>query len=104
VGTGGLKLWLESQPSGEKADRERYGPVIAQFLLAEGKISAAVVAFLRSASDEEILQRLITTIEWDTDAAEAPDVVQEVEDHLVILGEKSGVTSEKATEVADHLS
>ena len=51
---------------------------IAKFLLAEGKVSVPVQAFLGDASDDQIWRRLIVPIEWDTDAVEVPDVIQEI--------------------------
>jgi hypothetical protein len=83
--------------------RECDARAIATFLLAEGKVSAAVQAFLRTASDALIWQQLIAPIEWDTEAEEAPEVIQEIKDRLVVLGEASGVMPDKAEDVADHL-
>jgi hypothetical protein len=103
TGIGGLQLWRESRLSDEVAGRERDGRAIADFLLAEGKVSAAVQAFLRTASDEEIWRRLIVPIEWDTEAEKAPEVIREIKDRLVVLGEQSGVTPDKADDVAEHL-
>jgi hypothetical protein len=103
VGIGGLRLWLECRLSVDAAQRERNARVIADFLLKEGKVSAAVQTFLRAASDAEIWQQLIVPIEWDTDAEEAPEIIQEIKDRLVVLGEKSGVTPDKADNVAEHL-
>jgi hypothetical protein len=85
------------------AGRERDGRAIADFLLAEGKVSAAVQAFLRTVSDAQVWRRLIVPIEWDTEAEEAPEVIREIKDRLVVLGEKSGVTPDKADDVAEHL-
>jgi hypothetical protein len=84
------------------AGRERDGRAIADFLLAEGKVSAAVQAFLRTVSDAQVWRRLIVPIEWDTEAEEAPEVIREIKDRLVVLGEKSGVTPDKADDVAEH--
>ena len=103
TGIGGLRLWRDSRLSNEVAGRERDGRAIADFLLAEGKVSAAVQAFLRAASDAEVWRRLIVPIEWDTEAEEAPEVIREIKDRLVILGEKSGVTPDKADDVAEYL-
>jgi hypothetical protein len=102
-GMGGLQLWQDSRLSGNAEARERDGRAIADFLLAEGKVSTAVQAFLRAASNARIWQQLISPIEWDTNAEEAPEVIQEIKDRLVILGEKSGVTPDKAADVAEHL-
>ena len=66
-------------------------------------MSAPVQAFLRTASDAMICEQLIAPVEWDTEAEEAPEVVQEIKDRLVVLGQTSGVTPEKAESVAAHL-
>jgi len=103
AGIGGLGLWHDCRLSGNATDRERDGRTIADFLLAEGKVSVGVQAFLRAASDTQIWQRLIAPIEWDTEAEEVPEVIREIKNHLVILGEKSGVTPDQADDVAEHL-
>jgi hypothetical protein len=103
AGIGGLRLWDDSRLSGDVAGRERDGRAIAHFLLAEGKVSAAVQAFMRAASDAQIWQQVIAPIEWDTDAEEAAEVIREIKDRLVVLGENWGVTSDKADDVAEHL-
>jgi hypothetical protein len=103
AGIGGLRFWRDCRLSGVSAHRERDGRMVAGFLLAEGKVSAAVQAFLRTASDAQIWQRLIVPIEWDAEAEEAPEVIREIKDRLVVLGEKSGVTPDQADDVAEHL-
>src|SRR5271166_3167604 len=103
AGIGGLRLWRDCRLSGDVAQRERDARAIANFLLPQGRVSAAVQNFLRGASDAHIWQQLIAPIEWDTDAEEAPEVIREIKDRLVVLGEKSGVTPDKADDVAGHL-
>ena len=102
-GIGGLRLWYDSRLLTDAAHRERNARVLANFLLSDGKVSATVQAFLRTALDVQIWEQLIAPIEWDTDAEEAPEVIREIKDRLVILGEKFGVTSDKAEDVAEHL-
>ncbi|WP_158930097.1 hypothetical protein [Acidisphaera sp. S103] len=102
-GIGGLRLWRDSRLSAGVATRERDARTIAYFLLAEGKVSAPVQAFLRTASDEQIWKQVIAPIEWDTEAEPVPEVIREIEDRLVVLGHPLGVTPDKAKEVADHL-
>jgi hypothetical protein len=63
----------------------------------------AVQAKLRAASDAEIWEQVIAPIEWDTDAEEAPEVIREIKDRLVIMGQPAGVAPEKAEQVAEHL-
>jgi hypothetical protein len=102
-GISGLGLWRDSRLSSDAAQREGDARAIATFLLAEGRVSVAVQGFLRTASDEQIWRQLIAPIEWDTEAEHAPQIIQEIKDRLVVLGEASGVTPDRAEDVADHL-
>jgi hypothetical protein len=60
----------------------------------------AVQAHLRRSSDAQIWQQLIAPIEWDMDA---PQIIREIKDRLVIMGQPAGVAPDKAEEVAEHL-
>ena len=66
-------------------------------------MATAVQEFLRNASDTEIWHRLIAPIEWDVDSEQTSVIVGEIKDRLVVLGEKTGVTPDKAEAVAEHL-
>ena len=104
AGVGGLRLWRASRLSGDAAQRELDARAIAGFLLKEGKLSTTAQASLRAASDAQMIwQRLIAPIEWDTDAEEAPEVIREIKDRLVMMGQPAGVAPDKAEEVAEHL-
>jgi hypothetical protein len=96
AGIGGLRLWHESRSSGDVRKRERDARAIADFLLSEGKVPTAVQEFLPTASDAQIWQRLIAPIEWDTDSEQTPEILREIKDRLAVLGEKTGVTPDKA--------
>jgi hypothetical protein len=103
AGVGGLRFWRDCRSSTDVAQREHDARTIADFLLSEGKMSAAVQAFLRAASDAEIWQQVVAPIEWDTDTEEALQIIRQIKDGLVLLGEKSGVTPDRADDVAEHL-
>jgi hypothetical protein len=103
AGIGGLRLWRDCRLSGDAAERERGTRAITDFLLTEGKVSMAVQACLRGPSDAQIWQHMIAPIEWDVDAEEAPEVIREIKDRLVIMGQPAGVAPDKAEEVAEHL-
>ena len=103
VNVSGLKLWRSCRLSADVVERERDARAISTFLLNEGKISAALQSFLRKATDAELWQKLIAPIEWDTGAEETPEVVQEIKDRLVVLGESTGVTPDGAETVAASL-
>src|SRR5260370_5225133 len=59
--------------------------------------------FLQTGSDAAIWERLIAPVEWDTEAEEAPEVIREIKDRLVVLGQTMGVTPDKAEDVAARL-
>jgi hypothetical protein len=101
--TAGLHLWTGCRLSNDTKQGEQDARAIADFLLADAKVSASVQSFLRTASDSLIRQKLIAAIEWDTDAEEAPQVIRDIKDRLVIMGEPFGVTPDSAEAVADHL-
>jgi hypothetical protein len=103
TGIGGLRLWRDCRLSGDVAQRERDARALADFILQEGKVSMTVQASLRAASDAQIWQQLIVPIEWDTDAEKAPEVIREIKDRLVVMGQSAGVAPDKAEEVAEHL-
>jgi phage FluMu protein gp41 len=103
AGIGGLRLWNDSRLSGNAAERECGARAIADFLMAEAKVSPSVLAFLQTASDAQIWQQVISPVEWDTDAEGAPEVIREIKDRLVVLGQKSGITPDKADHVAECL-
>ena len=102
-GVGGLNLWRNARLSDDEVERHRDARAIATFLMAEGKVSAPVRAFLQTGSDAAIWEGLIAPVEWDTEAEEAPEVIREIKDRLVVLGQTMGVTPDKAEDVAAHL-
>ena len=102
-GIGGLRLWSSIRLSNDDVERQSGARAIATFLLSEAKVSKAVQIFLRTASDAVILEKLIVPIEWDTEAAEATEVEKEIQDRLVILGQMSGVTPDRAEAISAHL-
>ncbi len=102
-GVGGLNLWRHARLSDDEAGRHRDARAIATFLVAEGKVSAPVRAFLQTGSDAAIWEGLIAPVEWDTEAEEAPEVIREIKDRLVVLGQTMGITPDKAEDVAAHL-
>ncbi len=103
LGIPGLALWERARTDVDEAIRLADTERIKQFLLNEARVSAAVQAFLRETDGAGIWDRLISRIEWDTDAAEAPDIVKEIQDILVALGQSRGIPSSEAEKVAAQL-
>jgi hypothetical protein len=102
-GIPGLVLWERARSATDEAAKLADTDRIRRFLLDEGRVSPAVQAFLRETEGAGIWERLISRVEWDTDAAEAAKVVKEIEDILVSLGETHSVPAGDAEKVAAHL-
>jgi hypothetical protein len=103
LGIPGLVIWERARHTIDEPARLTDTDCIKRFLLNEGRVSPAVQAFLRETDGGGIWERLISRVEWDTDAAEAPEVVKEIKDILVALGEARRVPANEAENVAAHL-
>jgi hypothetical protein len=103
AGIPGLSLWRTSRLSSDVSQREDAARAIGNFLVNDGKLSTALQGFISSASNQQIWQQLIAPIEWDTSAEETPEVIRQIKDRLVIMGEPGGVSPNKAEDVAEHL-
>jgi len=86
IGVAGLELWERARTERDEAARLDDTERLTAFLVKEQRVSAAVQAFLRTTDTAGIWERLISRVEWDTDAAEAPQVVQDIKDTLVEWG------------------
>jgi hypothetical protein len=103
LGLPGIALWERARKSADEAARLADTDRIRQFLLNESRVSAAVQAFLRDTDARGIWERLIARVEWDTDAADAPEVVQEIRNILVTLGQPRGIPSKEAEKLTAQL-
>jgi hypothetical protein len=82
AGVPGLEIWERAGRTGEDGGRDDTAR-LRQFLLNEQRVSPGVQAFLRESNEATVWHRLVSGMEWDTDAAEAPEIVKEIEDRLV---------------------
>jgi len=103
IGVAGLELWERARTERDEAARLDDTERLTAFLVKEQRVSAAVQAFLRTTDTAGIWERLISRVEWDTDAAEAPQVVQDIKDTLVEWGHSRGVSAEAAENVVADL-
>jgi hypothetical protein len=99
----GLELWNRARASNNDSARLSNTAKLKKFLVAEGKVSAPLQAFLRVADDAAVWQRLISVIDWDTKADEVPEVVREIKNRLVVLGQSYSVPPAEAEKVASDL-
>jgi hypothetical protein len=103
LGVPGIALWERARRSADEAARLTDTDRIRRFLLDKGRVSPAVQAFLRDTDARGIWERLIAHVEWDTEAADAPEVVQGIRDILVELGQPRGIPSNEAEKIAAQL-
>jgi hypothetical protein len=103
LGMPGLKLWERARQETEEDARLADTDRLKKFLLDENRVSVPVQAFLRQADRSAIWQRLISRVEWDTDAADAPEVVQEIKNQLVMWGHSRRIPAVEAEKVTAHL-
>ena len=93
----GLQVW--SRCSGDEEAIKK----ISDFLQNEGKISEEVNDFLKKAAPQEIYERLIEPITWETDSKEASFVEKSISDKLILHGHQYGIPPSAASKVVDHL-
>ena len=93
----GLHVW--SRCSGDEEAIKK----ISEFLQKEEKISKEVDDFLKKAETQEIYERLIESITWETDSKEASFVEKSISDKLILHGHQYGIPPSAASKVVDHL-
>ena len=93
----GLDLW--SRCSGNETIIKE----ISAFLQDKGKLLRAVDDFFKKAEPQEIYERLIEPITWETDSKEASYVKKSIEDKLVLHGERHGILPSDSVKVVDSL-
>ena len=76
---------------------------ISKFLQDEGKISKEVDDFLKKAAPQEIYERLIEPISWETDSKEASFVEKSISEKLILHGDRHSISPSDASKVVDHL-
>lgn len=103
VGIPGLQLWERARRATDAEVRHADTERLKQFLLAEQRVSTQVQGFLRGSDASTLWLRLVSRVEWDTDAAEAAEVIKEIKDELVSWGAERHVPAAEAEKVAAHL-
>ena len=96
-GKPGLALWQRC--SGNEAAITR----ISEFLQTEGKISEGVKDFFKQADPQEIYERLIEPITWETDSKSASYVEQSIREYLIHHGNRYSIPPPDAEKVVDSL-
>ena len=93
----GIQVW--SRCSGDEAAIKE----ISRFLQNEGKISGEIDDFLKKTAPQEIYERLIEPITWETDSKEASFVEKSISEKLILHGDRHGISPSEASKVVDHL-
>ena len=93
----GLEVWRRCQGDEEIVKK------ISQFLQNQEKISEEVKNFLKKTSPQQIYERLIEPITWETDSKGASSVEQSISDKLVRHGNELGLLPFDVSKVLDAL-
>ena len=93
----GLELWSHCSDD-ETAIKE-----ISKFLQNEENISKALDDFLQKASPQEIYEKLIEPITWETECKEASYVEKSIENRLISHGAKQGISPSDSSKVVNYL-
>ena len=97
TGNPGLQVW--SRCSGDEEGVKK----ISNFLQTEGKISGEVDDFLKQSEPQEIYEKLIEPITWETGSKPASFVEQSINEKLVLHGNQLGFLPTESKEVFDSL-
>ncbi len=93
----GLEVW--SRCSGDEVVIKK----ISDFLQIDGKISAEVNDFLKASSPQEIYEKLIEPITWETSSKSVSSVEQSISEKLVNHGHEYKISPSYAKKVRDAL-
>ena len=96
-GQAGLRIW--SHCSGDEAAITK----ISKFLQAEEKILKEIVDFLKQVEPQQIYEKLIEPIAWETGNKGASFVEKSIDDKLVHHGDRYNILPSDAKKVVDSL-
>ena len=96
-GQAGLQLW--SRCSGDETAILR----ISHFLQSDGGISEEIGKFLQMASPQQIYDRLIKPISWETESKEASFVEKSIRDKLASHGDRYNIPPSYSNDVVNSL-
>ena len=98
-GVAGLELWRLCPREPEAIEKLR-----EFFLTSEAqRIPAELQTFLSSAEPQQILDRLILPLTWETESEEMGYVEQAIQRKLILHGDKHGILPEKSVSVVNRL-
>ena len=92
-----LKIWTRGARQSEDLT------AIVHQIKSHQQCATSLSNFLRDSSPEEIRSRLIRKITWRMEAQDCEDCQRRVDDALVVLGEKFGVTPREAKAASARL-
>ncbi len=102
-GIAGIELWEKARQSTNRAESVEAAREIAQFLDDQPQLSDKVRRFLKNSDAEQILDRIIGPIIWDTNAFSVPEVIKDITDRLIYIGRTAGVDAKTSEAIANVL-
>jgi tetratricopeptide (TPR) repeat protein len=103
TGRGGLDLWNALRASGSGAEADDQISLIAEFLLGEGNLSNPVKQRFSDSSPAELLEQIISPIEWLAGQQDGDALVRQIKDRLVTHGAASTIPPADAELAFDAL-
>ena len=92
-GLRGIELWNLLKSESDNSRRATTIASLKTFLITENRLSANIMDFLKSATDDQIIEDLILPIEWVTRANSKSEVIRRIKDQLVVHGQSKGVAA-----------
>lgn len=102
-GVRGLELWRLLKSESDSARRARAITSLKTFLIAENRLSVAILDFLKNASDDQIIDNIVLPIDWVTRADTTTVLIRRIKDQLVVHGQSKGIAATSSESTTGHL-
>ncbi len=87
----GIELWQQLKIDPDAPSRTQPIARLKDFLLAESRLPPALLEFLRTATDDQVLEDLVVPIEFVTAAPSSSDLIQSIKRELILHGHRRGI-------------
>jgi hypothetical protein len=89
----GIEVWQQLKTDPDEPSRTQSAAQLKNFLLAEARLPPALLEFLRTATDAQVIEDLVVPIEWVTAAPSSFDLIQSIKNELILHGEGKGINA-----------
>jgi hypothetical protein len=89
----GIEVWQQLKTDPDEPSRTQSVAQLKNFLLAEARLPPALLEFLRTATDAQVIEDLVVPIEWVTAAPSSSDLIQSIKNELILHGKGKGINA-----------